>query len=256
MKKTGFAFFSLWLLTFAPNHLNAYPSSLFWTTCTTYVVPTGVANFQVANYFTVFNKDHHGQAFPTDVGLTLGLLTWCDWKAEVGIDYLGSFDYPWYFNGKVGIEESKLFAQAPSFSVGIYDVGTQAGITNLNIVNAVVGKTLPNWLSGGELFLGAFVGSHTLGRDQGGYMVGYLNVFCPAKDCNGVDYWKWWLVADYASGKNFLGGGGVGITYFFNSRACVLTGPTWFNDAHLNKRWKWTVQIDIFFPVFQTRKKC
>jgi hypothetical protein len=244
---------ALFFFSFLVIKLHAYPSSLFWTTCTTDVVPAGIAVIEVAHYSTIFHKPHHGQILPPDVGLTLGVLKWRDWEAEVGVDYFAGLDYPWFFNAKIGIQEKKLFLQAPSFSVGIFDVGTKMGITNLNIVDAVIGKTLPEWLSGGRLFFGGFVGNRPMGKDQGGYMIGYLKVLCPAKDCYETDYWKWWLVADYASGKNFIGGGGVGVTYNFSSRASVLTGPTWFNDVHFNGKWKWTVQVFILFSAFQAR---
>lgn len=255
MKKLQTALFAFFLILCSSNRLIAYPTSLFWTTCTTDVIDTGMASFQVSNYFTVFNRVHRGQVFPVDVGLGIGLFSWGDWEMEGGADYLGGLDYPWLFNAKIGIEEDKLFVNAPGFSIGIFDVGTRAGVTNFNVVNPNIGKTLPDWLFGGKLFVGAYVGSHTLGRDQGGFMVGYTQNFCPATDCHGVDYWKWWLVADYASGKNFIGGGGVGIAYFFTPYAWIITGPTGFNDAHVNGRWKWSVQINILFSVFQTCKR-
>ncbi len=169
----------------------------------------------------------------------------------MGIDYLGGSDYPLFFNAKMGIEEDKLFAKAPSFSVGGFWFGTRSHTTNYDVIDAIVGKTLPKWLSGGRIFLGTYFGTHTLGRDQIGYMLGYTKSFCQVQDKGGSKYWKWWLLADYASGKNFIGGGGVGIVYFFNSQAAVITGPTWFNDKQINGQWKWTVQINIFFTAFK-----
>lgn len=253
MKKFLLFFAALFLL---PFHIFAFPTSLYWTVCITDVMPTGWGNLQVANYFTAFNEPvGRGQSFFPDVGFTMGLFTIKDWKAEVGVDYIGGSDYPWLFNGKIGIDENKLSARAPSFSLGIYYVGTKPGVTNFNIVDAVIGKTIPKSFGGGRIFFGAYIGNHVVGPQQGGYMIGYLNQFCKAKDCKGNDYWKVWLVADYASGKNIVGGGGFGISYFFNPYITILMGPTWFNYAEINGHWKWTVQVDFLFKVF-TPKKC
>lgn len=209
-----------------------------------------MAFIEVADYFTVFTSPDHSQALAPDVGLTCGLFTLKDWQVEVGFDYFGGFSYPWFFNAKAGIVENKLFANAPSVSFGIFGIGTSR-FTNFNIFDAVIGKTLPCWLGGGRLFVGGYVGSHTLRPTQGGYMLGFIQSFCEAEDCCGVKYYKWQILADYASGRNFIGGGGAGIAYYFNPYVTVVTGPTWFNDTHILGRWKWTVQIDILFSIFK-----
>ena len=67
------------------------------------------------------------------------------------------------------------------------------------------------------------------------------------KDAAGNEYNKWTFAADYASGKNFIGGGGFGMYYFFTKDISLLTGPVWFNDHVINGQWKWTVQLDINF---------
>jgi len=55
------------------------------------------------------------------------------------------------------------------------------------------------------------------------------------------------LAADYASGKNYIGGGGFGMYHYFTKDISLLTGPVWFNDHAINGQWKWTVQLDINF---------
>ena len=59
------------------------------------------------------------------------------------------------------------------------------------------------------------------------------------------EYNKLVLAADYASGNNVLGGGGVGVYYYFTKDISLLTGPVWFNEQDINGKWKWTIQLDI-----------
>ncbi len=79
-------------------------------------------------------------------------------------------------------------------------------------------------------------------------MVAFDRGFLPAKDAEGNEYSKVVLAADYASGKNSIGGGGAGLYYYFTKNIDLLTGPVWFNDKGINGDWKWTTQIDINFP--------
>ena len=66
------------------------------------------------------------------------------------------------------------------------------------------------------------------------------------KDKEGKDeYNRLVLAADYASGNNVLGGGGVGVYYYFTKDISLLTGPVWFNEQDINGKWKWTIQLDI-----------
>jgi hypothetical protein len=231
----------------------AAPTSEFWTNCTTDVLDTGLLRASEVDYFTVFNKRKHGSQFPINPGLSYGLFAYKDIKCEVGVDYFGGLDDPILFNGKLGIEENKLFAWkwTPSFSVGIFNVGTRtrgAGRTNLNIVDIAFGHTLPEAM-GGRIFIGAYSGSHALGKNRQGFMVAVDRAFCPTTYYDGTEYNKWWLVADYASGKNFIGGGGIGVFYYFTPLINLATGPVWFNDAHLLGKWKWSVQINLSVPI-------
>ena len=78
-----------------------------------------------------------------------------------------------------------------------------------------------------------------------GGMVGYDYGFWKVKDKEGNEYNKWTFAADYASGKNYIGGGGFWMYHFFTKDISLLTGPVWFNDHAINGQWKWTVQLDI-----------
>lgn len=227
--------------------VEATPSTTYWTVCTTDIQATGVWHIGVDNYFTVFNRRGHGSSLPTDVGLTYGLFNWHDLAAEAGIDYLGGTDDPLFFNVKIGMSENKLFSKAPAWNIGIFNIGTRtrgSGRTNQNIVDIILGKSLPDWI-GGSLYIGVFSGNRAMGKDRQGWMMGYVHGFHKAKDCEGKEYHKWVLAADYASGKNTIGGGGVGIYYYFTPDISLLTGPVFFNDAKINGQWKWTIQLDI-----------
>jgi len=237
--------------------VEATPSSIFWTNCTTDVYATGTGHIDEDNYFTVFNEPGHGSSFAPDTGFEFGAFTWGDWSAEAGVDYLGGTDYPLFFNAGIAIPEDKLFCHAPSLKVGIFNSGTRychSNQTDQNIVDLIIGKTLPEWI-GGRFFVGGFSGNRAMGKNRQGFMVAYQKLFCKTKYCDGREYYKWIFSADYASGKNTIGGGGFAIGYNFTPDIDILTGPVWFNSAKINGAWKWSVQIDISFTIFDCKKK-
>lgn len=233
--------------------LEGMPSDVFWTVCTTDIYDTGTGHIDEDNYFTVFNRRGHKASLPSDTGFELGVFTWDDWSAEAGFDYLGGTDDPLFFNIGLGIAEHKLFCHSPAFKVGFFEAGTRYrshNRTNQNIVDIIIGKSLPDWLGGGRVCIGAFSGTRAMGKNRQGVMVSYQHSFCPAKYCGDRDYFKWSFCADYASGKNTIGGGGFGMCYYFTPDISILTGPVWFNTKKFNGNWKWSVEIDISFSVF------
>lgn len=244
-----------YLLLIQSSVMEATPTSVFWTNCTTDVLSTGTGNVVNDNYFTVF--DRHGSSFPPDIGLELGIFSFKDLQAEAGIDYLGGADNPVYFNVGVSLPEDKLCSKAPSFKVGLFNAGTKyngKNRTDQNIVDFIFGKTLPDWI-GGRLFIGGFTGGRAMGKNRQGFMIAYERSFCPAKYCGDIDYYKWVFCADYASGKNTIGGGGVGLYYYFTPDINIITGPVWFNSKEINGRWKWSVQVNIGFSALDCKKK-
>lgn len=229
------------------SQLASTPSSLWWTNCTTEIQDYGSTHLGLDDYFTVFNRRGRGEIFNPDVGLTVGVFQFCNVNGEIGIDYLGGADDPIFFNTKFGIDEDKIFPNAPSFSIGMNNIGTRttsSGRTNYNIINLCMGKSIPGWF-GGTLFLGGYRGSKAIGKDNSGFMIGYARLFKPAVSCEGEKYHKWLLGMDYATGKNIQGGGGVGITYFYSPNFSVSTGPVFFNTNRYNGAWKWTIQFDV-----------
>jgi len=193
-----------------------------------------------------------GEFVNHDIGLEVGLFEWHDFKCELGVDYYGGADDPVNFNAKVGMGEDKLFKHAPSFNVGIFYCGTRRKgplPTNDNIVDFIFGKSLPESI-GGKVFIGAYSGSHSMGPVTKGILLGYEYNFWEAKDCHGEKYNKLRFAADWATGKNIIGGGGIGFVYYFTPDITITTGPAFFLDTKINGRWKWILELDILFDAY------
>ena len=230
----------------------ATPSTTYWTPATTDIQGYNVLHLGIDNYFTTGRKQSNGAgAFPSDLQLEYGILPFEKLQAEIGIDYMEPSDYPLYFNAKIGTPEGALFDGSPALNLGIFNVGTKSGVTDYDIVDLIVGKTIPYF---GRLFVGGYVGNaktlvNSDGKsDNAGIMIGMDHGFCNVKDKNGDEYSKWVFAADWMSGKNAVGGGGAGLYHYFTKNISLLTGPVWFNDKGINGEWKWTTQLDINIP--------
>jgi len=257
---------------------HATPSTELWTPAIMDIQPFGVWHLGIDNYFTVGRGNSSNVspvtgnslplAFPTDIGLTVGVLPFEKLNGEIGIDLLEPVQFictrpdacttvtdALLFNGKVGVPEGALFTESPGINVGIFNAGTVRHVTNMNIVDLIVGKTIPVV---GRIHVGGYYGNpgsdlmHRGGnpansKENTGWMVAYDRGFWNVKDAAGNEYSKFSLLADYASGRNFIGGGAVGIGINFTKDIDILTGPVWFNDQDINGRWKWTTQLDINF---------
>jgi hypothetical protein len=263
----------------------ATPSTTYWTPATSDVQPFNVWHIGVDNYFRLYQTQQdldkgQGMALPTDVGLTVGVLPFEKLNMEVGIDYLAPavFAHPalrsmgssLLFNAKLGTPEGAFLGSwFPALNLGIFNVGTKSQVTNMDIVDFLVGKTLGDF---GRIHGGGYYGNpgsvlmnkngckpratnmafacpvgQAVDHQNAGGMVGYDYGFWKVKDKEGNEYNKWVFAADYASGKNYIGGGGFGMYHYFNKDISLLTGPVWFNDHVINGQWKWTVQLDINF---------
>jgi hypothetical protein len=223
---------------------SATPSTELWTSGTADVQPFSVIHIGVDNYFTVDRKTINGAgAFPTDIGLTAGILPFNRVLMEIGVDLMEPLDFPLFFNVKIGVPEHGFFKGQPGVAAGIFNIGTEKNTTDYNIGYAVIGKMIPLL---GRLFIGGYYARRTMlaGETNSGFTVAYDRAFLPVKSTTGADYYRLTVCADWASGKNYYGGGGVGIGWYFTENISILTGPVFFNDQTLNGRWKWTVQFD------------
>jgi len=230
----------------------ATPSTTYWTPDTTDIQSYRVLHVGIDDYFTVQRKqDNNAGQFPTDLQMELGVLPFDKVQAEIGVDYLQPQDDPFLFNAKVGSPEEAWFKGSPAINVGIFDVGTKRGVTDYDIVDVMIGKTIPMF---GRLFVGGYLGNGgTLLNSNGdtdnvGIMIGMDHGFLPVKDKSGDEYNQVVFAADWASGKNYIGGGGAGLYYYFTKNISLLTGPVFFNDKGINGEWKWTTQLDINAP--------
>ncbi len=128
---------------------------------------------------------------------------------------------------------------APALQLGFYAYGTQGGNTNADIVYLVTGRTFGEtqlaaayWTGNGQTLRS----SNNRMQDRG-YMASVQHKLSDHAS----------LVADYESGRNVLGGGGVGASYNLTKQCNLVTGPVWFNDRGLNGGMKWTTQFTWTF---------
>lgn len=230
---------ALVLLVACGSSVLATPSTTYWTPCTLDIQPAGVTHIGVDDYFQVGKPDSVGQ-FPTDIGLTFGAKLGSKLAAEYGIDILSPGAHPVYFNAKVGFREAVLSPNAPALQIGFFNFGTRSNVTNQNIVYFVIGKSLPNGRT--RLSVACYTGNGGVLRNSGddeaktGFMAAFDHAIVPGKVV---------LAADYASGKNVIGGGGVGVYYYFTKDISLLAGPVWFNDEGINGSAKMTIQLDV-----------
>jgi hypothetical protein len=275
-RNSGFWFsvkmFAVSMMTFVllGGIAQATSSTTYWTPMTPDIQPFGVLHIGVDNYATIGKETSDGAgSFPTDAGLTIGVLPFEKLQMEVGIDYLLPQNWvsekvsPFSFNAKLGSPEGALFKESPALYIGYFGGGfshhgVANNLTSMDAWYGTIGKTIPYI---GRLSVGPYIGNdktlvNGLGeKDNKGWMVAYDRGFLPVmvKDKDGkeeFDYNRIVLAADYASGNNLIGGGGVGLYYFFNKDVSLLTGPVWFNDEAVNGKWKWTIQLDINVDVF------
>jgi hypothetical protein len=245
---------ALTALTFSTGAALATSSSTLWTPMTPDIQPYGVLHWGVDNYFTAFRKADDGAGdFPTDVGLTVGILPFEKIQMEIGIDVLEPSDDPLFFNVRLGAPENALFPGAPTFQAGIVNAGTRKGVTDYNIGYLVIGKSIPGV---GRLSAGPYVGNSKVlvnargEKESDGFMAAFDRGFLPVKDAEGNPFNRLVLALDYASGDNAIGAGGVGLYYYFTRNISLLTGPVWFNEEAINGKWKWTIQLDVNVPSF------
>src|SRR5436309_14029119 len=173
MKRLGRSIIPIVFLSlFAQGTVFATPSTTYWTPATSDVQPFNVWHIGVDNYFRLYQTQQdidkaQGMSLPTDVGLTVGVLPYEKINMEVGIDYLAPavFAHPalqsmgssFLFNTKLGTPEGAFLGSwFPALNLGIFNVGTKSGVTSMNIVDFLVGKTLGRF---GRIHGGGYYGN-------------------------------------------------------------------------------------------------
>jgi hypothetical protein len=253
MKSIKILVVTIALMAMACGPAMATPSGTVWTPMTLDIQSFKVLHIGIDNYFTVAKKAISGEqgAFATDLGLTTGILPFEKIQMEAGVDGFYPTDYPYVFNAKIGAPEDALFKYSPALQVGIYGVGTKKDLTDQNIIFGVIGKSIPEI---GRISAGPYLGNKKLlldkngEKENSGFMVAFDRGFFPVKDSANNEYNKVVIAADYASGKNIVGGTGVGANYYFTKDVSLLIGGVFFNEKAINGEWKLTTQLDINLP--------
>ena len=202
MKTTTIAAAALLLFILAAGTARATSSTTFYTPCTSYIQPYGVPHVTYDSYL------NRTADFPTDLGLTFGLIPGDKFQAEAGFDLFLPGPDPWQFNWKVGIPEKALGKNAPGINLGMFGMGTEADVNNFNVLYLNVGQTFENV---GSFAVGGYQGttrdllrSADGGHQDAGVMMSYYRTLAPLTD-------KVAVTADWMSGENYFGGGGAGI---------------------------------------------
>jgi hypothetical protein len=216
-------------------------SGIVWIPSTD-VQPFKIVRFGIDNYFTIFKKGvaNGGMAFPTDIGLTIGVLPQSfPVHLEAGFDLMEPQDSPWSLNAKAGVQEDLFFTGSPAIAAGVGSVGFQAGVTDYNIFYAVASRMLP---VAGRLTVGYYSGNEKILRDQKGIpnqhgvILGWDRAFPELSD-NLV------LAVDYQDGVHAFGAFSVGATWNFTKNIGVMLGYNFYNNGFFPNTF--TTQLDI-----------
>jgi hypothetical protein len=249
--------------TVAPSVASATPSTTYWAptvaTCQGKYTPH-------VTYDTYYGKGTPppgagAPAYPIDTGLTMGLLPTSKLQAEGGYDMLLPSTDPLFvfLNFKACTPESSLFKGSPSLGGGIYNWGFKKDITDYNVLYFVGQKTLP---FGGYLSAGIYHGTNdVLFTNSDGNLTktgGLFGWSSPDIPIGLAGLQKILVIADVQTGKNVLGGGGVGATLYFNDYIGLIVGPVWYTDSKLQPGGSshlWTTQIDVDIPLGKAAPK-
>ena len=245
------------------------PTMAFATPSTTYWAPS-TANCQGKYLPHITYDTYYGKgipppgagapAYPIDTGLTMGVLPWDKFQAEVGYDVLLPSSDPIFFflNAKVCTPESSLFKGSPGISFGVYNVGFKKDVTDYNAVHLMFQKAIPG---NGYVAAGLYHGmSDVLFTNSDGKVVktgAMIGFFSPDIPIGWTGLQKLNFTADVQTGKNVLGGGGFGLYLYFNQYVDLLIGPVFYFDSKLQPggaKHLWTTQLDIDIPLGKAAK--
>jgi hypothetical protein len=236
------------LLTFfLCNFTFATPSSNLWAPSTANCQPFSVPHITYDSYF------RSSADYPTDFGLTTGILPFEKIQAEIGWDMLLPSENPHLVNGKLCTPESSLFVGSPAISFGAYAVGFKKNVTDYNIAYLVLQKEIPG--VGGSISIGGYHGfNKTLLTNSDGKVVqaGVIAALV-SPDINlglkGLP--KLNFLIDLQSGKNVVGAWAIGSNIYFANNVSLLVGPVFFFDPSLQPHGAdslWALELDIDIP--------
>jgi hypothetical protein len=220
--------------------MNATPSTQIWIPSTD-LQSYKIWHLGIDNYFYDYKNGSTQSltAFPTDIGMTVGVLPFTDIQAEVGVDLFVPGLSPLSFNAKIGTPEGSLAEWSPAIAVGGFDFGLQKNATDYNILYGLVAKTLPVV---GRISVGYYSGNSTLLVDQNG-----------SADNKGI-LLSWdrsipeisenlWLAVDYQGGNSGFGALNIGFAWSFSKNVSVIFARDIFNNSAMPSTF--TTQLDI-----------
>ena len=137
-----------------------------------------------------------------------------------------------------------------TISGGIFGVGFEKDLTDLNVLHAEISKTLGAF---GTLALGGYVGNKKLLVDETGAKAnsGLLAAYITPDFAVGLPGLnKVNLFADLQTGKSSLGAWGFGVGLYFTPAIALLTGPVFFLNDKLEgtgfpQKMLWSLQVDV-----------
>jgi hypothetical protein len=214
---------------------------------------TDVQGFNVwhvtADMYLAVENDAAGNRIPsvTNIGLTVGVLPLKRINMELGFDHksgLGALDaYPMYGNAKIGLPENAFGDVSPALAVGVYDVGTESGRTDFDVVYATIAKTFSaGGVSLGRLSVGYFAGNDKLlfdskgAKDGSGLLAAWEKTISELSD-------RLWVCVEYMGTESLYGSLNFGASWKVADNVSVLGGYDIFNnDDFVNTA---TLQVDI-----------
>jgi hypothetical protein len=232
IQKTALAIVAIIMMT--SSFVYATPSTIIWIPSVDFQ-PYGVYHLGIDNYAYDFNagKPYSGTAFPTDLGLTVGVLPFSTIQAEIGIDYMTPLWSPFSLNAKIGVPEGAFTEWSPAIAVGGFGFGFSKNVNDYNILYGMVGKTIPVI---GRIEAGGFSGSKTLlAPDNTGFMFSWDRMIPEISE-------NLWLAIDYQSGKSSFGAFSYGFAWSFSKNVSVIFARDEFNADIPGA---FTMQLDI-----------
>ena len=236
MKFSWKSYLHILVLMFCSSFLvHATPFTIIWIPSSD-IQPYGVYHLGIDNYFNAF-KEGTG-AFPTDLGLTVGILPFSSVQAEIGIDLFEPQHSPWSFNAKIAIPEGTLADWSPAVAVGGFGFGFEKNVTEYNILYGIVARTFPII---GRISTGYYVGNSKILKDPNGSVDEAGVLLSWDKQVTEIDE-RLWLAVDYQGGENILGALSFGFAWSFSKNVSVIFGRNIFNN---NTPRTFTTQLDI-----------
>lgn len=197
----------------------ATPSTIIWIPSVDFQTYKSF-HLHIDNYaYDIKNgKALSGTAFPTDLGLTVGVLPFSSMQAEIGVDYMTPHISPFLLNAKVGIPEGALADGFPAIAVGGFCFGFLKNVTDYNIIYGITGKTFPiigrieaGYFSGNKKLLVDLTGS----ADNSGVLLSWDRQITEISE-------NLWLAFDYQGSKSGFGAFSYGFAWSFAKNVSVL----------------------------------